>query len=214
MSTVRFEITMSLDGFIAGPEQSEENPLGIGGLALHEWVFPLAAWRAQHGLEGGEVNASTPVMAGLMANVGAGVMGRNMFGPIRGPWGDRPWQGWWGEDPPYHHPVFVLTHHAREPLEMKGGTTFVFVTDGIEAALTRAAAAAGEADVLIHGGGSVARQALAAGMIDEMRIHLVPLLLGDGVRLFEDLGDPLPSFEQVASIEAPGVTHLSYRRIR
>jgi dihydrofolate reductase len=211
MSKVRFEITMSLDGFVAGPEQSEENPLGIGGEPLHEWAFALAAWRAMAGLEGGEVNASTPVMEGLMANVGAGVMGRNMFGPIRGPWGDRQWEGWWGEDPPYHHPVFVLTHHAREPLEMKGGTTFFFVTDGIESAIAQAETAAGDKDVLIHGGASVAQQALATGLVDEVHLHLVPLMLGAGVRLFESLGDPLPRFEQFRVIEAPGVTHLSYR---
>jgi dihydrofolate reductase len=211
VSKVRFEITMSIDGFIAGPEQSEEEPLGIGGEALHEWAFALAAWREMAGLEGGEENASTVVMEGLMANVGAGVMGRNMFGPIRGPWGDRKWEGWWGEEPPYHHPVYVLTHHAREPLEMKGGTTFIFVTDGIESAIAQAEAAAGDKEVLIHGGGSVAQQALAAGLVDEVHIHLVPLMLGAGVRLFERLGDPLPRFEQFRVIEAPGVTHLSYR---
>ena len=211
MGKVRFEITMALDGYVAGPEQSEENPLGVGGEELHDWAVGLAAWRAPHGLEGGEVNESTPVVEESLANVGAGIMGRNMFGPTRGPWGDHPWQGWWGEDPPFHHPVFVLTHHAREPLEMKGGTTFIFVTDGIESAIARARAAAGEKDVMVHGGGSVAQQSLSAGLVDEVQIHLVPVLLGAGVRLFEGLGDPPPQLEQVRSIAAPGVTHLTYR---
>jgi dihydrofolate reductase len=135
MSKLRFNITMSLDGFVAGPKQSEQDPLGVGGLELHNWIVPLAAFRETHGEEGGEVNASTPVVKGMFENVGATVMGRNMFGGGPGPWGESPWNGWWGDDPPYHHPVFVLTHHAREPLEMQGGTTFNFVTEGIESAL-------------------------------------------------------------------------------
>lgn len=210
MSRLRFRISISLDGFVAGPEQSAENPLGIGGMKLHEWIFPLAAFREEHGMgEGGEVNASTPVVEGWLENVGATVMGRNMFGGGPGPWGDDPWPGWWGDDPPYHHPVFVLTHHAREPLELKGGTTFVFFTDGIESALAQAKEAAGGKDVMLGGGADAARQYLAAGLVDELWLSLVPVLLGSGARLFDGLG-PL-GLEQVRAVEAPGVTHVEYR---
>ena len=170
---------MSLDGFVAGPDQSVKNPLGVGGLRLHEWVFPLAAWRAQQGLEGGEVNESTPVVEESIANIGATIMGRNMFGGHPGGWdAAKPWNGWWGDNPPYHHPVFVLTHHAREPLPMEGGTTFTFVTDGIESALDQARRAAGGRDVSLAGGAKAAQQYLAAGLVDEMEIHLAPILLG------------------------------------
>ncbi len=165
MSKVRFGIAMSLDGFIAGPDQSVDEPLGVGGMQLHSWAFELAAWRAAHGLEGGEVNASTAVVEKSVANVGAFLMGRNMFGGGPGPWSDDPWNGWWGENPPYHVPVFVLTHHAREPLPLQGGTTFTFVTDGIESALEHARAAAGGKDVVIAGGAAVVRQYLAAGLV-------------------------------------------------
>ena len=164
-----------------------------------------------HGEEGGEVNASTFVVEGWRENIGATVMGRNMFGGGPGPWGDEPWNGWWGDDPPYHHPVFVLTHHAREPLEMRGGTAFHFVTDGIESALDQARKAAGEMDISLAGGADVAGQYLAAGLIDEMDISLVPLLLGDGARLFEGLGATRARFDQIAAVEAPGVTHIKYR---
>ncbi|HWX08886.1 MAG TPA: dihydrofolate reductase family protein, partial [Gaiellaceae bacterium] len=134
MSKLRLKITMSLDGFVAGPDQSEQNPLGVGGMDLHKWLFQLAVFQESHGGEGGEVNASTPVVAAWTENVGATVMGRNMFGGGPGPWSEKPWNGWWGDEPPFRHPVYVLTHHAREPLELKG-TTFHFVTDGIESAL-------------------------------------------------------------------------------
>lgn len=214
MGKVRIQITMSLDGFVAGPSQSVENPLGVGGMKLHEWAFALAAWRRQHGLEGGEVNASTSVVEESLENIGAGLMGRNMFGGGPGPWGDDPWNGWWGDDPPFHVPVFVLTHHAREPLVLKGGTTFVFVTAGIEAALEQAREAAGGKDVLIGGGANVAQQYLAAGLVDEVNIALVPVLLGSGERLLDDLGDDAPELEQVRAVEAPGVTHLRYRVLR
>lgn len=210
MSKLRFEITMSLDGFVAGKNQSEENPLGVGGMQLHEWAFPLAVWREPHGLEGGEVNASTRVVEESLANIGATVMGRNMFGGGPGPWGDDPWMGWWGEDPPFHRPVFVLTHHSRRPLELQGGKTFAFVTDGIESALEQARRAAGGRDVALAGGADVAQQYLAAGLIDEMEIHVVPVLLGDGARLFDNLGGATVKLEQVRAIEAPGVTHLKY----
>jgi dihydrofolate reductase len=213
MSKLKLNITMSLDGFVAGPNQSEENPLGIGGERLHEWLVPLRAFRETHGEEGGEVNASTPIVEGYFENVGATVMGRNMFGGGPGPWGDERWTGWWGEDPPYHHPVFVLTHHAREPVEMQGGTTFHFVTDGIESALAQAKEAAGDKDVSLGGGASAAQQYMAAGLLDEMLISIVPVVLGEGARLFDDLGDADIDLEQVSAVEAPGVTHISYRLV-
>jgi dihydrofolate reductase len=206
---LRFHIAISLDGYVAGPDQSEENPLGIGGMRLHEWVFDLEAWRRPQGMEGGEVNASTPVIEESQANVGATIMGRNMFGPIRGPWGDAQWNGWWGDDPPFHLPVYVLTHHARDPLEMKGGTTFTFVTDGIESALQQAEEAAGGRDVRIGGGADTIRQYLAAGLVDEFELHVVPILLGGGERLLDGVGDL--RLEQMRVVEAPGVTHLKYR---
>lgn len=204
---------MSLDGFIAGPNQSEQHPLGEGGMQLHEWVFVLEAWRARHGQHGGEVNASTEVIEASLENIGATVMGRNMFGG-RGAWGEDPWDGWWGDDPPFHTPVFILTHHAREPLEKQGGTTFTFVTEGIESALEQAVEAAGGKDVTLSGGANVAQQYLRAGLIDELNIHLVPVLLGDGARLFDDLGDAKVGLECIRAIEAPGVTHLSYRVVK
>jgi dihydrofolate reductase len=163
-----------------------------------------------HGEKGGEVDASTPVVERWFENIGATVMGRNMFGGGPGPWGEDPWRGWWGEEPPFHHPVFVLTHHAREPLELKG-TTFHFVTDGIESALAQAREAAGGKDVSLGGGAEVAQQYLAAGLVDEMQISIVPLFLGGGARLFDNVGDARPELEQIEAIEAPGVTHLKYR---
>jgi dihydrofolate reductase len=211
MSKVRFEISISLDGYVAGPNQSVDNPLGEGGEGLHEWLVGLEAWRRPHGREGGEVNASTEVMEEYTENVGATIMGRNMFGGYPGPWDAfAPWKGWWGEEPPFHMPVFVLTHHEREPLEMQGGTTFHFVTAGIEAALEQARDAAGTADVKIAGGAEVAQQFLAAGLVDEMQLSVVPLLLGGGERLFESVGSDL-KLEQLRVVEAPGVTHLKYR---
>ena len=210
MSKLRFNITMSLDGFVAGPNQSEQDPLGVGGEELHEWVIALAAWREAHGMEGGEVNESTPVVEGLLENVGATIMGRNMFGGGPGPWSDEPWNGWWGDEPPFHHPVFVLTHHAREPLELKG-TTFHFVTDGIESALEQAKEAAGGQDVALGGGADAAQQYLGAGLIDELEISVVPLLLGSGARLLDNLGGATVKLEQIGAIEAPGVTHVKYR---
>ncbi len=210
MSKLRSTITMSLDGFAAGPDQSEEDPLGIGGTELHQWLLSLKTFRETHGEEGGEVNASTPIAEEILGNVGATIMGRNMFGGGPGAWGADPWQGFWGDDPPYHHPVFVLTHHAREPLELQGGTTFHFVTDGIESALEQARAAAGEQDVSVGGGASVVNQYLAAGLLDEMVISVVPVILGDGARLFDDLGEAKPKLEQIQAVEAPGVTHIRY----
>jgi dihydrofolate reductase len=166
MSKLKLNMTMSLDGFVAGPNQSENDPLGIGGMQLHQWLLPLKAFRETHGgEEGGEVNASTPIAEEILGNVGATIMGRNMFGGGPGPWGDDPWRGYWGDNPPYHHPVFVLTRHPREPLEMEGGTTFHFVTDGIDSALEQARTAAGEQDVSIGGGANVVQQYLAAGLL-------------------------------------------------
>jgi dihydrofolate reductase len=210
MARLRFGISTSLDGFVAGPNQSEEDPLGEGGTQLHEWAFALAAWREPHGQHGGEVNASTQVIEESLENIGATIMGRNMFGGS-GSWVENPWDGWWGEDPPFHTPVFVLTHHPREPLVKAGGTTFNFVTDGIESALEQARAAAGGRDVALGGGADVAQQYLRAGLIDEMQIHLVPVLLGDGARLFENVGPADVALESTRVVEAPGVTHLSYR---
>jgi dihydrofolate reductase len=213
MSTFRFQLAVSLDGYAAGPNQSEENPLGVGGDGLHEWIYELEAWRKQQGQEGGEVNASTPVIEEAQSNVSATVMGRNMFGGGPGPWTeDPPWNGWWGDNPPFHTPVFVLTHHPREPLEMDGATTFTFVTDGIESALEQARQAAGGLDVLLGGGASVIQQYLAAGLVDEFELHIVPILLGDGERLLENIGNL--KLVQVRAIEAPGVTHLKYRVVK
>lgn len=210
MARLRFQISISADGFVAGPNPSEADPLGEGGEKLHEWVIKLAAWRKPHGREGGEVNASTPVMEESLENVGATVMGRNMFGGGPGPWGEQPWEGWWGDEPPFHTPVFVLTHHEREPLE-KEGTTFTFVTDGIESALEQAKQAAGGKDVALGGGADVAQQYLAAGLIDELDLNIVPVLLGGGRRLFDNLAEADVALEQVRAIEAPGVTHIRYR---
>lgn len=210
MSRLRFQISTSLDGYVAGPDQSEEHPLGKGGEQLHEWVIKLAAWRKPHGREGGETNASSAVMEGALDSIGATIMGRNMFGGGPGPWGEEPWGGWWGEDPPFHHPVFVLTHHEREPLQKEGGTSFTFVTDGIESALAQAKEAAGGKDVALGGGADVAQQYLAAGLIDEMLLNVVPILLGDGARLFDDLGGAEVGLEQVEVIEGPDAVHLRY----
>jgi dihydrofolate reductase len=210
MSTIRFQISVSLDGYAAGPDQSEENPLGVGGEDLHGWVVELEAWRKQHGLEGGEINASTPVIEEAQSNVGATIMGRNMFGGGPGPWReDPPWNGWWGDNPPFHTPVFVLTHHPRTPLEMEGGTTFIFVTDGIESALEQAKQTAADLDVAIGGGANVLQQFLAAGLVDEFELHVVPILLGGGERLLENVGNL--TLEQLRAIEAPGVTHIKCR---
>ncbi len=213
MSKLRLKISMSLDGFVAGPDQSVTHPLGVGGMRLHEWVVPLATWRAAHGMAGGDVVESTPVVEESTANIGATVMGRNMFGGHPGPWDpQKPWRGWWGDNPPFHHPVFVLTHHARPPLALEGGTTFTFVTDGIEPALVQARRAAGGKDVSLAGGAQAAQQYLAAALVDEMEIHLVPTLLGAGERLFEGVGDDLRGLELVRTVAAPNVTHLKFAR--
>ncbi|HEX6021967.1 MAG TPA: dihydrofolate reductase family protein [Solirubrobacter sp.] len=207
-SKLRCHITMSLDGYVAGPNQSKENPLGEGGEALHDWLVSLSAWREAHGQDSGEVNESTRVFDETMENVGAAIMGRNMFGPVEGgPWDDE-WKGWWGDNPPYHYPVFVVTHYPREPVRMEGGTTFHFVTDGIESALQQAKTAAGGKDVKLWGGADIINQYLAAGLLDELELHVVPRLLGGGARLLTDVNGV--QLEQVRAVEGPGVAHLKY----
>jgi dihydrofolate reductase len=212
MSKVRVHISVSLDGYVAGPNQSEQNPLGEGGEQLHDWVTRLRVWRELQGMEGGEDNVSSAIVQEEKDNVGAEIMGRGKFGPPKGgPWVES-WQGWWGEDPPFHKPVFVVTHHEREPLRLSD-TTFSFVTDGIESALAQAREAAGDKDVFIGGGASIINQYLAAGLVDEIELHVVPLVLGSGARLFEGVG-PEIKLEQLRVVEAPGVTHLKYRVVR
>ena len=212
MSKVRIHITMSLDGYVAGPDQSVDDPLGRGGEALHEWIVATRSWRERHGLEGGESTVDDEQAAGLSENIGATIMGRNMFGPIRGPWLDEEWRGWWGDDPPFHTPVFVLTHHERPPLELEGGTTFHFVTDGIESALERALAVADGKDVAIGGGASTAQQYLRAGLVDELTVHVTPVLLGRGERLLDDLGGGPAALEPVELVASPAVAHFRYAR--
>jgi dihydrofolate reductase len=210
MNHVRFEISMSLDGYSAGPDQSLDNPLGVGGEQLHEWAIADAAWREQHGLEGGARSVNTDMVEEMFANVGAVIMGRNMFGGGPGDW-DADWKGWWGDDPPFHLPVFVLTHHEREPLPMDGGTTFTFVTDGVDAALAQAQNAAGpDKDILISGGAATIQQFLEAGLVDSFQLHVVPVILGAGTRLLDGLDPGTITLDRV--VDGPGVTHLRYRR--
>ncbi len=205
---VTCQISVSLDGFVAGPNQSIENPIGEGGMRLHDWVFATASWRGQHGDVGGDDGPDSAVLDEVFKGVGAYVMGRKMFGGGPGPW-NLDWKGWWGDDPPYHVPVFVLTHHAREPLSMLGGTTFIFVTDGLASALEQAQAAASGRIVAIAGGASTVRQYLSAGSLDELYLHVVPVILGAGERLLEDVGDPI--LEPVKVVASPTVTHIKYR---
>lgn len=203
---------MSLDGFVAGLNQSLQEPLGVGGEQLHEWVIALEVWRRAHGMEGGAVNENTRVMEQELANIGATIMGRNMFGGGPGPWNKTdPWNGWWGRNPPFHHPVFVLTHHPREPLMMAGGTSFTFVTNGIESALEQARRAADGKDVALAGGARVAQQYVNAGLVEEMQLHLVPTLLGGGERLFDNVDD-LHGLVLVDTVAAPNVVHLKFVR--
>jgi len=213
MSKVRAHISASIDGYVAGPNQSMENPLGEGGESLHDWLVVLRSWREQAGMEGGEENVNNDVFAEVTANVGTEIMGRGKFGPPGGgDWGDESWQGWWGDDPPFRKPVFVVTHHAREPLTLTD-TTFTFVTDGIESALAQGRGAAGDKDVFIGGGADIINRYLAAGLLDELELHVVPIVLGGGSRLFAGVS-PDVRLEQVRSIEGPGVTHIKYRVVR
>ncbi len=214
MSKVRLDISMSLDGFVAGPAATLELPLGIGGERLHEWVFGLKTFRENHGMPGGVTNRDDEIVAEGLASNGAVIMGRKMFSGGSGPWADDPnADGWWGDEPPFGMPVFVLTHHARERKPMAGGTDFVFVGDGIEPALEQARAAAGGKDVLLAGGGDVAQQFLRAGLVDEVQVHLVPLFLGGGVRLFDGIELDAVALEAERVVASPNVTHLRFRVI-
>jgi len=205
-------LSISLDGYGAGPSQDADNPLGVGGPALHEWVFKTRYGRQMLGEEGGDEGLDDKILAAGDAGIGATVMGRNMFGPIRGPWRDERWTGWWGDVPPYHHPVFVLTHHPHPPIEMQGGTTFNFVTDGIEAALERAFEAAGGLDVRLGGGVATIQQYMRAGLIDEMHLAIVPVLLGGGERLFDQLDGATANYECVEMVSSPSATHVRIAR--
>jgi dihydrofolate reductase len=205
-------LALSLDGYAAGPDQSVDNPLGVGGLGLHGWVFPTRSFRRMHGMEGGDEGLDDDFVAQADVGIGATIMGRNMFGPIRGPWGDEQWMGWWGDDPPFHHPVFVLTHHPRASVTMQGGTTFHFVNDGINAALDRALDAANGGDVRLGGGVATIQQYLRAGLIDEMHLAIVPILLGSGERLFDHLDGGPVGYECVEFVGSPSVVHARLAR--
>ncbi len=213
MARLRLWITMSLDGFVAGPGQSVEDPLGKGGMGLHDWAIELEAWRAAHKMTGGVVNESAAVVEESTRNIGATIMGRNMFGGHPGAWvTEAPWNGWWGDEPPFHHPVFVLTHHPREPLALEGGTTFHFVTDGPEAALERARRAAGDKDINLGGGAKAAQQYLVRGLVDDAWISVKPILLGSGERLFDGVGDDLHGLALARTVATPKVLHLKFTR--
>jgi dihydrofolate reductase len=209
---LKLSLSMSLDGYVAGPDQSLDNPLGVGGMALHEWAFATRTFHAMQGRDGGSTGLDDEHAGAWSRNTGAVIMGRNMFGPVRGEWPEEPWNGWWGPNPPYHTPVFVLTHHPREPVEMEGGTTFHFVTDGIDAALEQARAGAGDQDVSIGGGASTARAYLAAGLVDRMSLHVPPVLLGAGEKLLDGLGDALAGYECIELTSTPAVAHYVYVR--
>lgn len=212
MSKVVSNISMSLDGYIAGREPTIDEPLGRGGEQLHEWVVRLAAWREPHGIEGGETGPDNEVMGETTANVGAVIMGRKMFSGGHGPWADDPKKdGWWGDNPPFHAPVFILTSHPRGTVEKEGGTSFIFVTDGIDSAMQQARQAAGDKDISIAGGAQTIQQCLNAGYLDELQIHLVPILLGSGTQLFKNVQGA--KLEKVRVIDSPTVTHLKYRII-
>jgi dihydrofolate reductase len=214
MGKVRCHMTMTIDGYVAGPNQRVDAPFGDGAERLNDWMFQTRTFHELSGADGGDEDPSDDVLRERLADVGATIMGRNMFGGGPGPWGDDPWTGWWGDEPPYHTPVFVLTHHPRPPLEMRGGTTFHFVTDGIAPALQRARAAAGSRDVVIGGGADLVRQCLRAGAIDELELHLVPLLLAGGERLFDDSVHPIPRLRQARSMPGAGVTHVKLQVLR
>lgn len=215
MTRVRVEsFTISADGYGAGPDQGMDNPLGVGAEALHEWIVSTRSWRQMHGKEGGATGVDDDFAERGTRGFGAWILGRNMFGPVRGPWPDMNWKGWWGPNPPYHVPVFVLTHYARPPIHMEGDTTFHFVTGGIHEALDRARKAAGGMDVRIGGGASVIQQYLRAGLIDEMHVAIAPILLGSGERLFEDVDLRALGYEVVTFVGSEKATHVVLRRQR
>jgi dihydrofolate reductase len=203
---------VSIDGYAAGPDQSLDNPLGVGGLALHDWIIATRGWRRFHGQKGGEGGIDDRFASEGDVDIGATIMGRNMFGPVRETWNNSDWMGWWGDDPPFHHPVFVLTHHPHEPITMQGGTTFHFVTDGIEAALERALDAAAGADVKLGGGAATIQQYLRARLIDEMHVAIVPILLGSGERLFDHLDGGPVGYRCVELVSSPAVVHARFVR--
>jgi dihydrofolate reductase len=205
--------SISLDGYGAGPDQSLANPLGIGGMSLHGWAFDTQTFHKMLGRDGGTTGTDDGFMQRGLDNVGASILGRNMFGPVRGEWPDETWKGWWGDSPPYHTPVFVLTNHARAPLAMQGGTTFYFVTDGIEAALQQAFAAAEGKDVRLGGGVSTVRQYLRAGLVDQMHLAVSPTLLGAGESLFDGLDVPKLGYKVAEHVAMPNVTHVVLEKI-
>jgi dihydrofolate reductase len=215
MGKIVAEISISLDGYVAGPNPTLEKPLGDGGDQLHEWAFRLKSFREPHGLPGGETGPDDELVGESVRATGAVVMGRRMFSGGRGPWQeDAKANGWWGDEPPFHKPVFVLTHHTREPLVMEGGTTFTFATEGLESAVEDARAAAAEKDVLIAGGANTIDQSIDAGLVDELLLHVAPVLLRAGARLFDGVGPELPRFEVAQVLASPLVTHLRYRVVR
>jgi dihydrofolate reductase len=203
---------VSLDGYGAGPDQSLENPLGVNGFELMDWFLHTRVWRQMHGEEDGETGTDNRMAELSFENVGAWILGRNMFGPVRGPWPDESWRGWWGDEPPYHTPVFVLTHYPRPPLSMAGGTEFRFVTEGIQKALEKATAAAGGLDVRIGGGVSTVRQYLSAGLIDELHLAVRPVLLGSGENLFQGINLRELGYQCVESVAGERATHVFLRR--
>ncbi len=205
-------LTISLDGYAAGPNQGLDNPMGIGGMKIHEWAIATRSWRALHGMKGGEKGLDNQFIELGELNIGATIMGRNMFGPIRGPWTDEDWKGWWGDDPPFRHPVFVLTNFDRESIKMKGGTTFHFVTDGFASALEQAFDAANGEDIRVGGGPITIQQYLNAGLIDEMHVAIAPILLGGGTRLFDNLSDGPIGLECVEFVSSPTVVHARFAR--
>jgi dihydrofolate reductase len=205
--------SVSLDGYGAGPAQDLDNPLGRGGLRLHEWLFGTSTFHRMNGTEGGQHGLDDEVAARGDAGIGATIMGRNMFGPVRGPWGADVWNGWWGDNPPFHHPVFVLTHHPRSPQPMAGGTTFYFVTGGIEAALAQAFDAAGGLDVRLGGGAATVRQYLRAGLLEEAHLAIVPVLLGSGERLLDGLGDAVAAYTCTGFVSSPAALHVRLVRV-
>jgi dihydrofolate reductase len=207
-------LAISLDGYAAGPNQSLENPLGVAGSGLHEWAFATRTGRQMHGMDGGDEGLDDDFIAQGNEGIGATIMGRNMFGPIRGPWGSDQWTGWWGDNPPYHHPVFVLTHHSRPSVTMQGGTTFYFVHDGIEAALEQAFNAADGNDARVGGGAAAVQQYLRAGLIDDMHLVIVPILLGSGERLFDHLDGGPDGYDCVEFISSPSVAHVRFSRVQ